>query len=181
MLLLLGLLVDVEAAAAAVAGPTPLPMLFMDLLDTIQVDNYGLLVPTASTAAHDSTVRPPPGLDYTAGVINFAVLPSLTTPGSWEAYSANATGWEPRAAPGTGTGAAGVEERRSQFGQPPPNPQWLGLSLLRSTTTDFWTWSEPEACTLDLGLTFNHLSRYRRIGALPPTPPHTHTPHVMLS
>ena len=89
-----------------------------------------------------------PGLDYSAGVINFAVLPSLSISGSWEAYSANATGWEPREP----QSARAALERPGHPGQPPPDPQWQGLSLVRSITTDFWSWSEPEVRVCSTGL-----------------------------
>jgi hypothetical protein len=68
------------------------PMLFMDMNDIY--DSWGLVWPAAHTVAPNATYRPPP-LNYSAGAVVIAVIPSSTQPRQFEVYAENTTGWEP--------------------------------------------------------------------------------------
>ena len=79
------------------------PMLFMDLDDV--EDGWGLLEPLASTVTPSNQLRPPP-LSFTAGSLVIAVI-EAETPGTFEVYGENTTGWEPLDAHASGTNGVG--------------------------------------------------------------------------
>lgn len=112
----------------------------------------------------DTNYRPPPNLAYNLGVEIIAVLPSQQHPGYWEVYAENATGWEPLLKDGVKDGAtaaaaaaaASDEEEAGDISRryiqqpgfksdpPPPDPGWVGVSLLRMLTADFQHYSAPD-------------------------------------
>ena len=74
------------------------PMLFMDLDDL--EDGWGLLEPVANTVAISNELRPPPDLPFAAGALVIAVI-EAESPGTFEVYGENTTGWEPLDADGS--------------------------------------------------------------------------------
>ena len=87
--------VTLLSVACSIASHTP--MLFMDM-DDIE-DGWGLIEPVASTVAPHHLLRPPP-MPYHLGSLVIAVFPSTTSPGVFEVYGENTTGWEPLGSPG---------------------------------------------------------------------------------
>ena len=128
-------LVRLVLASATRSDQQQEDLLFMDTLDV--TSSYGLILPRANAVVPNSTFAPPP-VDYRAGVLVIATLPSLSKPDVFEVYVENTTGWEP------------LPERAANFTEnpPPPYPN-AGVQLLRFTTMDFRSYSKPEV-VLDL-------------------------------
>ena len=105
----------------------------------------------------------PSNLQYDHGAVVFATFASTATPGSFEVYCANTTGWEPleekrgtgdgagggAAGGGAGAGAAGSNARTgslfSTAGSNSDKHPKLTTTVLRTTTTDFKTYSPYKA------------------------------------
>lgn len=114
------LCVVLHGCLAAMVESLPFePLLFMDLVDTRGA--YGLIEATASIVVANSNYNAP-DLDYNAGALVIAVLPSASDAGTFEVYAENTTGWEPLAAH---VGEGGHHE----------------CALLRYTTKDFKQYS----------------------------------------
>jgi hypothetical protein len=103
------------------------PLLFLDLADT--TDTYGLLEAKASTV-QPTNIYNPPRLNFSDGSLVLSVLASQSSPGSFEVYCENTTGWEPLR-----SWKSGVQERHE-------------CSLLRFTTRDFKSYSPPHVSLL---------------------------------
>ena len=125
------LLLQAPMVADSVAPVSCSSSLFMGLQDTHE--GWGLLQARAPTLAPNRSYSPPP-VDYAAGSLVIAVLPSVGDPTLYEVYAENTTGNEP----------LGFRRRTSE--------EDSNTSLLRFTTRDFVSYSAPHrALTLEGG------------------------------